>query len=247
MNNLDNPGRIEEIRRVIFRKRFLHRYYCEIYNRYLACISRAPVSGAIVELGSGGGFVKHVIPEIITSDTLPYQGVDRVVDATDMPFPDDSVRAICMTNVFHHIPNVEAFLREARRCLVPGGRVLIVDQHPGWISTPIFKNMHHEPFRMDMNEWSFKSTGPLSDANGALAWIVFRRDRARFEKVFPEFELLRYEPHSPLRYWLAGGLKSWSLVPGWAFRPATALDRALIALSPETGSFVDVELVKRTS
>jgi len=245
MNELDDPERIGEIRALVRRKRFLRRYYREIYERYRHCLSRAPGHGAAVELGSGAGFVKEVIPEIVTSDTLPYAGVDKVIDATKLPFDDESVRAICMTNVFHHIPDVEAFLREARRCLVPGGRVLIVDQHPGWISTPIYKKMRHEPFRMDANEWRFESTGPLSGANGALAWIVFRRDRMRFESGFPELELVRYEPHSPLRYWLAGGLKRWSLLPGWAFGPATALDRALLAVTVETGSFVDVELRKR--
>ena len=75
----------------------------------------------------------------MTSDTLPYEGIDRVVDATKMPFEDESVRAICMTNVFHHIPDVEAFTgghsSGSRR------RVLIVDQHPGWISTPIYKRI----------------------------------------------------------------------------------------------------------
>src|SRR5262249_27328163 len=148
-------------------------------------------------------------------------------------------------NVFHHIRDVEAFLHEASRCLVPGGRVLIVDQHPGWISTPIYRYMHHEPFRTDARDWRFESTGPLSGANGALAWIVFRRHGPRFDALFQGFELVRYAPHTPFRYWLAGGLKHWSLAPGWTFGMATALDRILAAMAPETSSFVDVELRKR--
>ena len=245
MNELDSPHRVEEIRALIRRKGSLRRYYREIYQRYKKCVSCSPEFGLVLELGSGGGFAKDVIPEIITSDTLPYQGVDQVVDAAKLPFADESVRAICMNNVFHHIPDVEAFLREARRCLIPGGRVLIIDQHPGWISTPIYRKIHHEPFLMDATEWSFEPSGPLSGANGALAWIVFRRDRKRFQLLFPELELVRYEPNSPFRYWLSGGLKRWSLLPAWAFGLATALDRALVAVAPETGSFVDVELVKR--
>ena len=79
----------------------------------------------------------------------------------------------------------------------------------------------------------------------ALAWMVFERDRERLAREFPGLELVRYRPHSPLRYFLAGGLKSWSLLPGRAFGAATALDRALTRLSPRFGSFVDVELVRR--
>jgi hypothetical protein len=72
---------------------------------------------------------------------------------------------------------------------------------------------------------------------------VFCRDRALLEARHPGLRLERYRPHTPLRYFLAGGLKPWSLLPGFAFPLASALDRALVRLSPELGSFVDVELV----
>ncbi len=81
---------------------------------------------------------------------------------------------------------------------------------------PILRYAHHEPSDPGAREWRFKTTGPLSGANGALTWIVFRRDRERFERQFPELGLERYEPHTPLRY----------------------------RLSPEYGSFVDVERVR---
>jgi SAM-dependent methyltransferase len=241
---LDDPSRIGDIRRTILSKPFLRRFYEEVYAHYAAALSRAPRDGIALELGSGGGFVKDVLPDVITSDTIAYDGVDRVVDATKMPFADGELRAILMMNVFHHIPDVEAFLHEAVRCLRPGGRVFIFDQHPGWISTPILSKAHHEPWRPDATEWQFASTGPLSGANGALAWIVFRRDRDRFERDFPQLRLERYEPGSPMRYWASGGLKKWSLLPGWAFGPATVVDRALTNLTPRLASFVEIELAR---
>lgn len=149
-----------------------------------------------------------------------------------------------MMNVFHHIPDVEAFLNEARRCLAPGGRLLIVDQYPGWLGRGIYRHLHHEPFDADAKEWRFETKGPLSGANGALAWMVFVRDRARFESRFPELKMADLRPHSPLRYWLAGGLKAWCLLPGWAFGLASRLDRTLVRLSPQWASFMDVELVR---
>lgn len=245
-NRLDDPGRAGELQRTIRGKPALRRLYREVYQRYAACLQRCPPDGLVVELGSGGGFVKDVIAEAVTSDVIPYPGVDRVVDATRMPFADGSVRALLLQNVLHHIPDVSAFLREAERCLAPGGRVLIADQYPGWIGGFVYRHLHDEPFDTAATEWRFPSKGPLSDANGALAWIVFERDRARFEREHPRLRLEAFRPHTPLRYWLAGGLKRWSLLPGPLFGAASWFDRALCRLSPNWASFVDVELVRVT-
>jgi len=245
MNDLNDPGRIEKLRRLIQEKAGLRSYYLDAYRRYSQCLQRCPAEGIALELGSGGGFVKEVIPEVLTSDTLPYAGVDRVIDATRMPFRDSSLKAIFMLNVFHHIPDVATFLKEAERCLKPGGHLLIVDQHPGWIGWPIYRFLHHEAFDIKAEDWRFQSTGPLSGANGALAWIVFQRDQDKFKALFPNLRLLKYEPHTPLAYWLSGGLKQWSLVPKWAVGWVARMDRLLIKASKEFGAFVDIEVVKR--
>ncbi len=241
---LDDPGRGLLLRDTIRRKAGLRRLYQETYERYRLCLLRCPPAGLAVELGSGGGFVKEVLPEVLTTDPLPYPTVEQVVDARRLPFRAGSLRAIFMLNVFHHIPDVEMFLGEASRCLSPGGRLLVIDQYPGLISGPMFRYMHHEPYQPDAADWCFISCGPLSCANGALAWIVFERDRSRFSHLFPRLRIERVEPHTPLRYWLAGGLKRWSLLPACAFGAATWLDRRLLGLSPRFGSFVDVELVR---
>lgn len=244
-SRLNDPGRAENLRETIRQKAALTAWYTEVYDAYAECIARAADAGVILELGSGAGFAKDRIPDLVTSDILPYTGIDLVVDATSMPFGDGTLRFIGMLNVFHHIPDPAAFLAEAQRCLAPNGRILIVDQHRGRISAPILTHIHHEPFRPDAEDWHFDSTGPLSGANGALAWIVFQRDRSRFECQFPRLELVRYAPHTPLRYWLAGGLKPWSLIGERSFAAATAIDGLLTRISPSLGSFVNIEVCKR--
>ncbi len=246
VNDLDDPKRVEELRSLIQRKPGLRSYYLDTYRRYTDCLRRCPPEGIGLELGSGAGFVKDVIPDIVTSDTLPYSGVDRVIDATKMPFEDNTLKAIFMLNVFHHIPDVAAFLKEAERCLKPGGRLLIVDQHPGWIGWPIYRFLHHEGFDSKTKDWRFQSTGPLSGANGALAWIVFNRDRDKFRARFPALELVKYQPHTPLKYWLSGGLKRWSLLPKWGVDWVSRADKLLLKASREFGAFLDVEIVKRS-
>lgn len=232
------------LRELLAQKGALRRYYQEVYGRFAELVERAP-PGPALELGSGGGFVKDRIPTMITSDVIPYPGVDRVIDATALPFANGELAAICMHNVFHHLPDVQTFLAEAERTLAAGGRLLIVDQYPGWLTAWIYTRFHNEPFDLRAETWAFASPGPLDGANGALPWLVFVRDRARFEALFPRLALVRFEPHSPLRYWLAGGLKPWSLLPERAFGAATWIDRGLVALSRRFGSFVDIEIARR--
>ncbi len=244
MNHLDDPARGEQIAAIIRRKPALYQWYCDVYRRYAAALARCPEEGLAIELGAGGGFARKFIPELCTADVLPYSMVDLVFDACRMPFADQSVRFFCMLNVFHHIPDAKSFLSECQRCLVPGGRVLIVDQYPGLIGRWIFRYMHHEPFLPDAEDWSFPSTGPLSGANGALAWIVFLRDREAYTREFPHLSIESVVPRSPLQYWLSGGLKSWTLIPSALTGLAGFADKALLKCSPRFGSFMDVELTK---
>jgi len=48
-------------------------------------------------------------------------------DVTALPFPDASFDAVTCRRAAHHFADIAAFLREARRVLVPGGRLGIVD------------------------------------------------------------------------------------------------------------------------
>jgi SAM-dependent methyltransferase len=242
---LEERESLERATRRIRDKPALRAFYADAYAKFADCVARCPARGDVLELGSGGGFLRDTMPDVITSDVLPYPDVEHVVDGTRMQFADASLRAILLLNVFHHIPDAAAFLREASRCLVPGGRIFMVDQYPGWLSTPIFRHAHHEGFAPEAPDWAFPSTGPLSGANGALAWIVFERDRDRFAREFPTLERVTFAPHTPLGYWLSGGLKWWSLVPGFAIGAAGRVDRALAKLSPRLCSFVDIELVRR--
>lgn len=245
VSHLDSVENENEVLRILKKKPFLQKFYLEVYDFFKLALERCPRTGLVVELGSGKGFIKERIPETITTDVLAYEGIDQIVDARKMPFKDESVRAFLLFDVFHHIPDVEAFFKEASRCLVPGGRILMVDQYLGWISRPVLKYLHHEPFHPQATEWAFPEGGPLSSANGALAWMVFERDREKFQKLFPTLQVARYQPHSPLRYWLSGGLKSWSLAPGFLFPLWTALDQILVKLTPRLASFVNIEVVKR--
>lgn len=242
--NLDDAGRLELLQRRVHGKVLLRRIYEETYRRFALGLARCPKSGTALEIGSGPGFLKDFIPEVLSADIIPYDGLDLVLDAARLPFCDSSLRALFLLNVFHHLRDPASFLQEAQRALQPGGRIFLVDQYLGWLSTPVYRWLHHEPFNPKALDWAFQSQGPLTGANGALAWIVFERDKQRLKALVPYLRIERYEPILPLSYWLAGGLQAWTLVPGWAAGAALALDHLLITLAPRLASFVAIEIVK---
>lgn len=244
-SSLDDPSRINQLRSLIKHKPSLYRFYAEVYQAYQDCLTRSCQDGIALELGSGASFAKEFIPELVTSDLIGYPGVDRVEDATHLSFATNSLKAIFMMNVLHHIPDCEKFFNEAVRCLKPGGRIFIFDQYLSAMSWFIFRFLHHEPLNLHQTDWRFNSSGPLSDANGAMANIIFERDRAKFDQLYQnQLKVVNYQPHSPLRYWLTGGLKSWSLLPIKFFPLATQVDRWLAKPSKLFCSFVNIEIVR---
>jgi SAM-dependent methyltransferase len=150
-----------------------------------------------------------------------------VIDARALPFEDASLRAIVMTNVFHHIPEVELFVSEAQRVLKPGGRIVMVEPWNTKWSRLVHEKWHNEPMLPDADTWGFPETGPLSGANAALPWIVTERDRNRLETEWPRLRVSERSPFMALRYLASGGVSLRSLQPGWAYGAWKALEKGL--------------------
>jgi SAM-dependent methyltransferase len=223
--DIDSAETNELRQRIVRDKVFLRRIYEEWYEAIIASLPAG--AGEVLELGSGGGFLEEFLPGLITSDILPLPKVQRVVDAHALPFGPSHLRAIVMTNVLHHIPQVEKFFAEAARCVRPGGALVLIEPWVTPWSRLIYRRLHHEPFEPRATEWTFPQKGPLSGANGALPWIVFQRDRALFEKRFPTWKVAAIEPIMPFRYLVSGGVSLRSLMPGWSFAGWGLLEKCL--------------------
>lgn len=241
---LTQMDKIKKVREIIFRKKLLRIWYEYIYAKAKRIAQETPGNGILIELGAGASFIHSFIPEIITSDTIPNDHIDLIVDATKMPYQESSVRFIFMMNVLHHISEVELFFNEVNRCLNRGGKLLIVDQYPGIFSYWVYKFLHHEHFNEKSKHWSFPSSGPGSVENGALAYMVFYRDVDQFQSSFPNLRIEKKTIHTPFTYWLSGGLRSWCLIPGFLARPVFWVDQMFCKWFPQCGSFVDIEIRK---
>jgi SAM-dependent methyltransferase len=238
--DLDDPKTTDLRLQIIREKPFLRRIYDDWYRMIRA---RIPAGhGCVLELGSGAGYFRQFVPEVIQSEVFLCRNVHVVADARRLPFPDGSLKAIVMTDVFHHIPDAEEFLREAVRSLRPGGRIVMVEPWVSPWSKLIYTLLHHEPFLPEAASWEIPPSGPLSGANGALPWIVFVRDRRRLLRAFPQLRIEAVEPMMPFRYLVSGGVSMRNLMPGILYGAWSGLESLLSPWSDQLGMFTLIDV-----
>lgn len=244
--DVDDPALTAHRKRLIREKPLLARFYQDAYAFFLAERAGTP-NGIELELGSGGGHLREVLPDVVTSDVLAVDDVQRRVDAMALPYADASLRAIYMLDVFHHIPNVESFLTEAQRTLRPGGKIIMIEpSNTAWASM-CYRAFHQEPYDPTATDWTLPPGGPLSMANIALPWIVFERDLSRFQGRFPGLVLRRRECFGPWLYLLSGGLSVRQLVPSLTLPAVVAVEALTRPLHRWTGMFMKIVVERQVS
>ncbi|MBN2182261.1 MAG: class I SAM-dependent methyltransferase [Sedimentisphaerales bacterium] len=242
IENLDAPAVTVLHAEIIRKKPFLRRLYIDFYRQFAENVPDTQ-GKTLVELGSGGGFIKQVLKNAITSEVLEVPNVDRVFSALEMPFERASVDAFFMIDVLHHITEPRVFFAEAMRCLKNGGRIVMIEPANTPWSRFVYKNFHHEPFDVRA-DWELTKAGRLSHANGAMPWIIFTRDRKIFQKEFPSLKIVKIYNHTPFRYLLSGGLTLRQLVPSFAYMPVKTLECVLSLLNNLLGMFQTIVLQK---
>lgn len=109
-------------------------------------VSGATPETRMLDIATGGGhvaraFAPHVgsvlatdlTPEMIAHAEQAFRDweLDNVTtgiaDAEDLPYDDATFDLVTCRIAPHHFPNVDAFVREVHRVLVPGGTFLLVD------------------------------------------------------------------------------------------------------------------------
>jgi SAM-dependent methyltransferase len=218
-------------RKVILRELF-ESFYRECRSMDLRHFDGTP--GRRLEIGSGAGTIKGVYADVITSDVKRLPFVDLVMRGEAMPFPANSLRAIYAINVFHHVPDPRRFFREVLRVLHPGGGVVFIEPFHGPLARWVFRRLHaSEGFDVDAPGWEAGGpTGAMSNANQALSYVVFTRDRRIFEQEFPHLEVVADRPHTHLWYVASGGVNFRQLLPRGAIPLIRLVERLLAPFNP---------------
>ncbi len=239
-HSLDSPERSIAHGEIIKQKYFLRKLYQEWYSIFTEEIKNIP-DGLLIELGSGGGFLKEIEPKVICTDIIDLPSNDMTFSALEMPFKDQSVGGIFMIDTMHHIPDSEQFLKEASRVLLKGGKIVMIEPANSIWGRFIYKNFHHEPF-IPEGSWTIPSAGPLSGANGALPWIVFVRDNEIFRKKFPGLKIESIEYLNPFTYLFSGGVSRKPFLPDFTYPAIKFLDKWLPKIAKELSMFMVVKI-----
>ncbi len=242
--DLDDPRTTYLRQEIIQSKPFLKSIYAEWYAAIAEAIPER--SGGVLEIGSGGGFFRDYVDGLITSDTLYVPWLSALLDAQALPLRDQSLRAIAMINVLHHIKNVDRFFQEASRCVGPSGVIAMIEPWRTSWSNFVYSNLHHEPFDADAEGWEIDSAGSLSGANGALPWILFSRDRDIFERKFPDWRIVRIQLDMPFVYLASGGVSRRSLFPGMSYPIWRFAEKMLTPWMGSLGMFALIVLEKQS-
>lgn len=135
---------IERNREAWSRKPRLRAAYQAFYRAIASRVDRS-INGAIVEVGSGIGAIKEVIPDCITTDLFPNPWLDRQENAYRLSFGSHGVSNLILFDVWHHLRFPGTALLEFERVLAPGGRLILFEPAVSWVGRVIYGPCHHEP------------------------------------------------------------------------------------------------------
>ena len=190
----------------------------KIYRGFHRQIRRSlchDIDGVTVELGSGLGQIKDVIPTCITTDVVPNPWLDQTENAYELSFADEAVANVIVFDVWHHLRYPGTALREMRRVLAPGGRVVIFEPCMSVLGLLVYGVFHHEPLGLRQPiTWLAPEGCNAADADyfaaAGNASRIFHRNR---HKLLDGWRIVEVKRSAALSYVASGGFRGPQLYP----------------------------------
>jgi SAM-dependent methyltransferase len=251
-NKMASEGDIVDARLRFIKNRFNNLDYL-LKHRYNWMNFYLKENTQILEVGSGAGLSEFYLKfKPIMTDTTQNQWVDKIIDATDMNIPDNSVDVLIASHNIHHFSSPYKFFNECSRVLKPGGLILIQEVNTSLIMRIILFLMKHEGWSYDVDVFNKNTvvndpSDPWS-ANCATPELLFE-DNHKFQKTFKGLNILKNEKNEGFIFPLSGGVIAKTKVPRIPTRILDLVaffDRILIKLFPNIFAMGLSVVIKKT-
>lgn len=109
-----------------------------------------------LELGTGDGYFTNclykfqdekltmasdlICDTLLMSSKYDFWRKRAIMDASEVPLPDNSLQTVIMNNLIHHLPDRSEVLKEMRRTLRPGGIFIFTDELISWATSQWYLN-----------------------------------------------------------------------------------------------------------
>jgi SAM-dependent methyltransferase len=222
-HNLEIHANAERWRRKPLLQEIYRGFYLEIAREL-----RRDLAGETVEIGSGIGNLKNVVPDALSTDLFPNPWLDRVENAYALSFADGSVANLILFDVWHHLQYPGTALAEFHRVLAPGGRLIIFDPAMGMLGRIVYGLFHHEPLglRDEIRWWAPPGFSPAKMTYYAAqgnAQRVFFSDE--WGAQLGNWRTVRRTLWAAIPYVASGGFRGPQLYPRSLLPVVGALDR----------------------
>ncbi len=210
-------------------KPLLQKLYGDFYRLIAQNLSNLP-DGKIVELGSGLGNIREVIPNCLRTDLFPNPWIDQVENAYKLSFADESVSDLILTDVFHHLRYPGTALQELSRVLRKGGRVVLLEPCISGLGLLVYGVLHDEPIAITKQiEWSAPEAWSPEKidyyaAQGNAARIFVGK---RFRPKLTNWQKMKTIRLSAIAYAASGGFSKPQLYPSSMLPSIKKLEKLL--------------------
>ena len=197
------------------KKPVLQKVYRDFYQLISTELSNLPKL-KIVELGSGIGNIRDVIPNCIQTDLFPNPWIDEVENAYELSFKDNSISDLILFDVFHHLRYPGTALKEFKRVLAPNGHIIIFDPAVSLIGMIAYGMFHPEPIAytkpivwFSPPNWTPDNTDYYA-AQGNATRIFSGK---KYKEMLNDLKVIKFKKLSAISYVVSGGYSKPQLYP----------------------------------
>lgn len=211
------------------RKPLLRKIYHKFYRQVAGFVYHGG-KDVVVELGSGIGNIKEVIPGCLRTDLFANPRIDRVENAYSLSFANESVSTIILFDVFHHLRYPGTALKELLRVLEPKGRIIIFDPFISVSGFFIYGFFHHEPIgyarRIEWlapEGWDYQNDGYYAAQGNATRIFAAKK----YAPLLHDWKIIECKKMAAFSYGASGGYSGKQLYPEKLYSAMTMLDMIL--------------------